>query len=72
MWNEHFKNLLGNSPNVTDKPIMKIINKNLDIKQGQFTQEQLKVVQAKIKNKKLPVSIKYSQKYGRPVNSATT
>ena len=38
MWKEHFKNLLGNSPNVTDKHIMKIINYKFDIKQEQFTQ----------------------------------
>ena len=49
---EHFKNLLGKSLNVTDKPIMKIINNKHDIQLGQFTQEELKVVQTKIKNRK--------------------
>ena len=39
LWKEHFKNLLGKSPKVTDKPITKIINNQLDIKLGQFTQE---------------------------------
>ena len=48
---EHFKNLLGKSPKVTDKPIMKIINYQLDIKIGLFIQE-LDVVQTKIKNMK--------------------
>ena len=51
MWKEHFKNLLGKSPKVTDKPITKIINDLQDIKQGQFTQE-LNVVLTQIKNRK--------------------
>ncbi len=33
--------LLGNSPKITDKPTTKIINKQLDTKLGQFTQEEL-------------------------------
>ena len=44
MWKEHFKNLLGNSPNLTNKPIAKIINNQLDIKLGKFTQEGLNAV----------------------------
>ena len=51
MWKEHFKNLLGKSPEITDKTITKIINDQLDIKLGQFTQE-LDVVLTKIKNRK--------------------
>ena len=51
-WKEHFKNLLGKSPKVTDKPIRKIINNQLDIKLGQFTQEELDVVLEKNKNRK--------------------
>ena len=31
-WKEHFKDLLENSPDVTDKPIPKIINSQVDIK----------------------------------------
>ena len=31
---QHLKNLLGNSPKVTDKPITKIINSQLDSKLG--------------------------------------
>ena len=38
MGKEHLMNLLGNSPNVTDKLNVNVINK-LDIKLGQFTQE---------------------------------
>ena len=51
MWKQHFENLLGNPPNVTHKPITRIINKQLDIKLGPFTQEELDAVR-KIKNKK--------------------
>ena len=32
IWKEYFKNLLGKSPKVIDKPYMKIINNQLDIK----------------------------------------
>ena len=32
LWKEHFKNLHGNSPEITDK---------LDIKRGEFTEENL-------------------------------
>ena len=45
---EHFKNLLGKFPKVTDEPITKIISNQLDIKVGQFMQE-LDVVLRKIK-----------------------
>ena len=38
MWKEHFEILFGNSPKVADKPIMKTINSQQDIKLGQFTQ----------------------------------
>ena len=33
-WKEHFQNLHGKSPKVTDKPITKIINNQKDIKLG--------------------------------------
>ena len=41
LWKQHFKNLLGNPPKVTHKPITTIISKQLDIKLGLFTQEEL-------------------------------
>ena len=44
LWKEHFKNLLGKSPKVTDEPITKIISYKLDIKL---------VVLRKIKNSKV-------------------
>ena len=52
LWKEHFKNLLGKSPKVTGKTITKIINYQIDTKLGYFTQEELNIVQTKIKNRK--------------------
>ena len=48
---KHFKNLLGKSPKVRDKPISKIINNQQDIKIGQFTQD-VHLVLTKIKKSK--------------------
>ena len=52
LWKQHFKNLLGNPPKITHEPITRIINKQLDIKLGPFTQEELDSVLRKIKNRK--------------------
>ena len=52
LWKQHFENLLGNSPKVTHEPITRIISKQLDIKLGLFTQEELDSVLRKIKNRK--------------------
>ena len=52
MWKEHFKNLHGKSPKVTDKPLMKIINYQQNIKLRQFAQVELEEVLTKIKNRK--------------------
>ena len=52
LWKQHFENLLGNLPKVTHKPIMKSISKQLDIKLGPFTLEELDSVLRKIKNRK--------------------
>ena len=52
MWKQHFKNLLGKPPKVKYKSIMKIISNQLDIKLGQFTQEELKSVLRKILDRK--------------------
>ena len=41
LWKQHFENLLENPPKVTPDPITRIINKQLDIKLGPFTQEEL-------------------------------
>ena len=49
---EDFENLLGNHPKVTYEPITRIISKQLHIKLGQFTQEELDSVLRKIKNRK--------------------
>ena len=49
---QHFKNFLGKPPKVTHEPITRIISKQLDIKLGQFTQEELDLVLRKIKNRR--------------------
>ena len=40
-WNEHFENLPGNSPEITNKPIQKIANDQREAKLGQFKEEGL-------------------------------
>ena len=70
MWKQHFENLLGNPPEVTHEPITRIISKQLDIKLGPFTQEELDSVLRKIKHGQLGL-MKYLQKCGRPENSTT-
>ena len=52
LWKQDFENLLGNSPKVTHEPITKIIRKELEIKLGLFTQEELDPVLKNIKNSK--------------------
>ena len=41
LWKQNFENLQGNPPKVTHEPITRIISKQLDIKLGPFTQEEL-------------------------------
>ena len=55
LWKQHFENLLGNPPKITHEPITRIIRKQLDIKLGPFTQEELDSVLRKIKNRKAAV-----------------
>ena len=52
LWKQHFENLLGNPSKVMHEPITRIISKQLDIKLGPFTQEELDSVLRKIKNRK--------------------
>ena len=52
LWEQHFKNLLGSLPKITDEPITRIISKQLDIKLGPFTKEELDSILKKIKNRK--------------------
>ena len=52
LWKQNFENLLGNPPKVTHEPITRIISKQLDIKLGPFTKEELNSVLRKIKNRK--------------------
>ena len=51
-WNEHLKNLHRNCPEITAKPIQKFINCQLDIKLGQFSEEELDAVLKTIKSRK--------------------
>ena len=52
MWEQHFKNLLWNPPEITDEPITRIISKQLDVKLGPFTKAELDSVLRRIKNRK--------------------
>ena len=52
LWKQHYENLLGNPPKITHEPITRIISKQLDIKLGPVTQEELDSVLRKIKNRK--------------------
>ena len=52
LWKQNFQNLLANPPSITQEPITRIISKQLDIKLGPFTKEELDSVLRKIKNRK--------------------
>ena len=52
LWEQYFKNLLADPPKITNEPITRIISKQLDIKLGPFTKEELESVLRKIKNRK--------------------
>ena len=52
LWKQHSKNLRGNPTKVTHEPITRIISKQLDIKLGTFTLEELNSLLRKIKNRK--------------------
>ena len=68
-WKQHFKNLRGNPPKVTHEPITRIISKQLDIKLGPSTQEELDSVLRKIKKiGTLQDLTRFPLKYGRPDN----
>ena len=69
LWKQHFENLLGNPPKVTHEPITRIISKQLDIRLGPFTQEELDSVLKKLKIGKLQGLTRFPQMYGRPDNS---
>ena len=51
LWKQHFKNLRGNPPKVTHEPNTRII-RQLDIKIGPFTLEEIDSVIRNIKNRK--------------------
>ena len=52
LWKHYFYNLLGKPLKVTHEPITRIVSKQLNIKLGQFMQEELDSVLRKIKNRK--------------------
>ena len=52
LWKQDFENLLRNPLKVIHKPITRIICKQLDIKLGPFTLDELNSVLRKIKNRK--------------------
>ncbi len=65
--NEYIK-LLGKSPKVTDEPITKIINNQLDVKLGQFTEEEHDAELNKIKSTaagvdEIPLEVKKARKF---------
>ena len=71
LWKQHFENLLGNPPKITHEPITRIISKQLDIKLGPFTQEELDSVSEKLKIGRLQGWTKFPREYGRPDNLTT-
>ena len=52
LWKQHFENLLENLLEVTHEPFIRIITKQLDIKLGSFSQEELESVLRQIKDRK--------------------
>ena len=51
-WKDHFQNLLGRAPVISDQPIQPIISEELNIKKGPFSADELEVVLKKTKNRK--------------------
>ena len=51
---ERFQNLLGKAPVIKDQPIQQIIDNELPMKKGPFSEEELETVLKKLKNKKAP------------------
>ena len=51
-WMNHFQNLLGKSPIVSDSTIEKVIEHELEIKTGPFNELELDLVLKKVQNKK--------------------
>ena len=52
MWKEHFKDVLENSPEITDKPTEEIIDGQLEIQLGHFTEDELETVLKTLKAEK--------------------
>ena len=52
LWKEHFQNLLGKPPNIKDTIITTVVEKELDVKKGAFTMDELERVLKNVKNGK--------------------
>ena len=52
LWKEHFRNLLGKAPVLSDSPVETIIDNKIYIKLGNFTLDELTPVLKKLKNGK--------------------
>ena len=53
-WKNHFQNLLGNPPDITNEPIKRIVVNELNIQKGNFTAKELDIVLQKLQNGKSP------------------
>ena len=51
-WKKHFEDLLGKQPTITEKPTQRTINKELDIKKGLFTKDELSTAKKQVKRGK--------------------
>ena len=71
LWKQHFENLLGNPPKVTNEPITRIISKQLDIKEVRSPKKNSTRFLEKLKIGKLQGLTRSPLKYGRPDNSTT-
>ena len=65
LWKQHFEKLLEKPPKVTNEPITKAISNQLDLKLGQFMQEEIDSVQRKNKDRKATGLDEIPLKYGR-------
>ena len=51
-WKDHFQDLLGKAPVVSDTPVRRIVNHELDIKCGNFTLDEVQKARKKCKDNK--------------------
>ena len=58
---EHFQNLIGKAPVLSDSPVETIIDHELNIKDGNFTFDELTTVLKRMKNRKAPEEWKWEE-----------